>query len=395
MRKVLFISHDATRTGAPIILLNLLKWLKRETRIPFEIILRYGGELKGEFEALAPVTVWHQGLPGLVEFAQRQLESRRIQLPANRGRIMDINDRLRGESIGLIYSNTVTNGEVMEGLSDLGVPMVTHVHELEYWIKNRVGRRGFERVNRCTDRFIAVSHAVKNNLVENHQISAERVDLIHGFVPLPTGLGSIDKGVTTQIRKEIGIPDGTLVVGGCGTLDWRKAPDLFLRLAAEVRRHLPETPVHFVWLGGREQSLAAHRLRLRAASLGVSGCVTFIGSRPNPQDYFSMFDVFALVSREDPFPLVMLEAAALGKPVLAFKEAGGASEFIENDCGYAVRRLDVSAMGAKLVMLLTQPNVRRKMGSRAAEKVAQRYTVQAAAPKLLEVISKYLQNDGE
>ncbi len=52
-KKVLFISHDASRTGAPIVLLNLLKWFKTNTDIPFQILLKKGGVLEPDFKAIA------------------------------------------------------------------------------------------------------------------------------------------------------------------------------------------------------------------------------------------------------------------------------------------------------------------------------------------------------
>ena len=58
-------------------------------------------------------------------------------------------------------------------------------------------------------------------------------------------------------------------------------------------------------------------------------------------DYFSIFDVFALMFREDPFPLVCLEAALLEKPNLCFARAGGASELVESDSGFVVPYLDL------------------------------------------------------
>ncbi|WP_096896367.1 hypothetical protein [Candidatus Scalindua japonica] len=58
-KKILFISHDASRTGAPIILLNFLRWFQDNTNIPFRIILREDGELKPEFQALAPVNIFN------------------------------------------------------------------------------------------------------------------------------------------------------------------------------------------------------------------------------------------------------------------------------------------------------------------------------------------------
>ncbi|MEI6632882.1 MAG: hypothetical protein WCP22_03575, partial [Chlamydiota bacterium] len=60
--KVLFISHDARRMGAPILLLNFLRWFKEHAGIPFEILLGDDGELRPEFEALAPVTLWREDI---------------------------------------------------------------------------------------------------------------------------------------------------------------------------------------------------------------------------------------------------------------------------------------------------------------------------------------------
>jgi glycosyltransferase involved in cell wall biosynthesis len=60
--------------------------------------------------------------------------------------------------------------------------------------------------------------------------------------------------------------------------------------------------------------------------------------------YFAAFDVFALVSREDPFPVVCLEAASLGKPIVCFNSSDGEKEFVENDCGFVVPDLDIEIM---------------------------------------------------
>ena len=56
--KVLFISHDASRTGAPIVFLHLLRWLRENTTIGIGILLKRGGELENEFNDIAPYYIW-------------------------------------------------------------------------------------------------------------------------------------------------------------------------------------------------------------------------------------------------------------------------------------------------------------------------------------------------
>ena len=73
-KRVLFISHDATRTGAPMILLHLLRWLRANTELSFDVLLRDGGELAGEFEQTAQVFYFNGPRPnGLVRKAFRAI----------------------------------------------------------------------------------------------------------------------------------------------------------------------------------------------------------------------------------------------------------------------------------------------------------------------------------
>lgn len=133
-KKVIFISHDASRTGAPIVLLHFLKWFKANTDIPFQILLRNGGELEPEFEALAPVSVFNKEIPskrGLFENISRRLG---LQEKVNQVYFSNLKEQFIQENIGLIYSNTITNIEALELLDDLEFPVISHVHELETYI---------------------------------------------------------------------------------------------------------------------------------------------------------------------------------------------------------------------------------------------------------------------
>ena len=110
-------------------------------------------------------------------------------------------------------------------------------------------------------------------------------------------------------------------------------------------------------------------LRSDLRLLALEDRVHFVGNKPNPLDYSSLFGVFALVSREDAFPLVMLEAASLGKPIVCFADSGGATEFVNNSCGFVVPYLGIEAMAAKVLELLESVSLRRSLGEQAAKKV--------------------------
>jgi glycosyltransferase involved in cell wall biosynthesis len=125
--------------------------------------------------------------------------------------------------------------------------------------------------------------------------------------------------------------------------------------------------------------------------LGLADRVHFVGARPNPQDYLAVFDVFTLVSREDPFPLVSLEAASLGKPVVCFAGSGGAPEFVESDSGFVVPYLDLEGMADRCVELLRSPELRARLGQCAAAKVRQRHDVAVVGPQLAQLLRRLLQ----
>ena len=121
----------------------------------------------------------------------------------------------------------------------------------------------------------------------------------------------------------------------------------------------------------------------------VSGStnVRFTGSVANSIDYFSAMDVFVLASREDPFPLVVLEAAAQGVPTICFDAtAGGACEFVEDDSGIVVPYLDVAAMADAITTFGKSESTRLEAGRRAKEKVVAQHDIESGAARLTRIL---------
>jgi glycosyltransferase involved in cell wall biosynthesis len=390
-KKILFISHEATYTGAPIVLLNFLKWFKANTDLPFEILIKQEGVLKPEFEAIAPVSIFRKKTPpARRNLLTRVLKHLGFQSEAKETYLKQLKEKLIRDNIGLIYANTVTNGEILEFLSSLECPVICHVHELQWAINYSIGLTGFERVRRYTQQYIAVSQAVKNNLIKNYQIPEDKIDLVYAFIPTNYS-DLIDlRQARNQIYQQLDIPEEAAIVCASGATEWRKGTDLFVQLARAVYERIPKTPVYFLWVGGVSQGDYFNQIWHDVKNVRLEKYVRFLGMQPNPLDYFAACDVFALVSREDPYPLVCLEVASLGKPIVCFDGGGGAQELIENDCGFVVPYLDIETMAIKVVTLLSSPELGQSLGQRAKEKVQKRHDINVTAPKILKIIKEFL-----
>ena len=112
---------------------------------------------------------------------------------------------------------------------------------------------------------------------------------------------------------------------------------------------------------------------------------------PHGSDYLNhmaCFDIHLLPSREDPYPLVVLDAAGFAIPTICFSDAGGTPEFVENDCGYCVAYGDLFVMAHKLNTLVVNAELRTKMGHAAREKVYRRHDYEKQTGEIINLIKQ-------
>ena len=118
MKKVLFVGHRADRSGAPIALLHLLRWLRARTDLAFEVVLEKGGVLEPCFRELAPVTVIKRPIGGRRRLGAKLL-NRYGRIPLERVRTAALLGQLRRRSdIGLIYFNSLASAALVELAAD-------------------------------------------------------------------------------------------------------------------------------------------------------------------------------------------------------------------------------------------------------------------------------------
>jgi glycosyltransferase involved in cell wall biosynthesis len=375
---ILFVSHDATRTGAPIALLHFLRWFKRNGNRPFSVLLGGGGELVADFEELAPTWSVDWSRWGPATLWTQLLNKARLGGCARRAEAADTKDFAARCSPALVYANSIASARTIEILAP-EVPVLTHVHELESYFQLHAGP-ALARLLGQSRRFIACSDAVRNNLVGEHGVAAERVETVYESILVDQIRGERTR---QQVFEELRMPNNALLVVGIGTPGWRKGTDLFIQLARTVcqQRDL----VYFAWIGG-----SAFDFEHDVRNCGLTEKMRFISASPKPSDYLAAADVFALTSREDPYPLVCLEAAALEKPIVCFASAGGAPEFVEEDCGCVVPYLDMMAMANRVVSLLDSGDCRLTMGMAARRKVVQRHDISRAAPHIRDIIERII-----
>ncbi len=387
-RRVLAIGHDAYRAGAQIVFLHILRWLREHHDSDLTLTLLVDGELRADYEAVLPTTVLAPAPPGArtgpsaVGTIGKRLRRRGVP-PAPRG--LD-SLGLGPGSVDLVYANSVTSAPfAVAAAAQAQCPVVCHVHELEMSIQRFTSAAKFRDASRAVDHFVAVSEAVRRNLVANHAIDESRISLVPECIVAPA---APDPRRVDRIRAELGIPAGAFVVGGSGTLDWRTGPDVFLLVARAMAARDHRRPVHFVWVGGEEHHLPT--VVYDRDRLGLADRVHLVGVQADPTPWFALFDAFFLSSREDPFPLVCLEAAALGVPTVCFADAGGMPEFVQDDAGIVVGYLDLDAAADRLGSLVDNDETRATLGANAAIRVARQCTVDVVGPQVAEIIDRHL-----
>ncbi len=382
MKNILFVSHDANRAGAQILLLRFLRLLiDRKDEFKFSILLKDGGIIEEDFKTIAPVYFWKQTLPS----RKRALMNKLIgKITAYNLAHNDTLENLKKQNFDLIISNTVTNGDILPDLKELNCPIITYVHELEMGIQQYTSPEYFRNVIKLSNTFIACGEAVKQNLIINHQINNEKIKVLPSLLPESALSFEVDIEKNIMLRNQYGIPDNAFLIGGIGTVDLRKGVDIFLQVARKLKTR---KDIYFLWLGGQSSETDYKLFQIDKNRLSLDQ-VIFQTSVTNPLDFMSIFDVFFVSSREDPYPLVVLESATLSKPIICFDKAGGAQDFVEKDSGCIIEYLDVEKVADKIVELKENTVLCKQMGEMGRKKVLERHNQEIAFQTFVEILNK-------
>ena len=367
MKKILFISNSARLYGAERALLTLLKKLDRRKFTPV-VILPEDGPLRGELAALSidvgimPLFWWTE--------TPRQLYPWREPF---RKRCEKLSKLIEEEKIDIVHTNTTVIAEGAVAASLSGRPHVWHLHEvLESHTDIKLAlplKQAYEFIGLASDYVVAVSKTLASSV--SASIPPEITKVIYN------GVEEIKAGAKSEIRKELGISEGTLLVSAAGPVIGVKGYENFIEAAGLAAGKKPD--VFFVITGSVEDRELYARLESSVKRLGLESKVRFLGYRDDLRAILEEVDIHVVSSLSESFSLTAVEAMAAGVPVVSTR-CGGPEELIEDGVnGVLVPVNEPQALADAIVKLSESPSVRRAMGKNGQERFSRYFTAQACA----------------
>ena len=299
----------------------------------------------------------------------------------------------RRNRIDAVYCNNMVAGLVGAPAAQVaGIPCIWHIREMEDPVSPWGARWGSLawKLRRSLSLLPSVKAVVANSAAtaaSYRELVPEKITVVHNGIDLQDYTGSpIPRGV---LRGELGIAEGTRVVGFCGHIKPRKGVEVLVRAAAEVLAK--ETNTVFVVVGRNESgSPVDYRKQYEdlAADLSIADRFIFAGFRDDIRPAMTDFDMLCVPSLQEPFGRVVIEAMALGVPVIASR-VGGIPEIIAEDTqGVLVPPGDADALAAATVKLLDDVELRERIGQAALERVRTGFDVAVLTKRMERVLFK-------
>lgn len=380
--RILFIGHEATRTGAVGILFNIVKGFSKTGDVDAITILDTGGPLADDFAQHSHCYV---------------MKNNRLRLWRGQVAASDFGDELK-EILELLADNppvlaicnSLETRLYAPFFRKLGIPVVCLVHEIpDFYPVDEI-----QLVADFADRIVFSARFCADLMARKCALPSAQVRIIPQGL-LRENFGSVWRKDRATVFRDLDITDDDIVVTGCGTSDGRKGFDLFVSIARIVtKRNKTGKRIKFIWIGGAKNWHRRNGAPFDSTSYWASwelewnrleDIVQVISEVPDTEPYLVNSDIFLLCSRLDPFPCVVHEAMACNLPVLCFENTGGASEAIGTEAGIVLPYEDIDAAADAILTLVSDNSRRHSMGAHGRQRVASQYRFADYVDKLKEV----------
>jgi glycosyltransferase involved in cell wall biosynthesis len=364
-RRLVLVTHDAYPHGAQLLTLNMARVLHEQFGFHVDLVCLGDGPLKPDFAR-------HAQLHDLAGIDPRGPEA------------MALAKRLFAEGQRHALVNTTVSGFFLQTLARSGLRCVALVHELRGVLDqmglhdqaHAIALHAFKAVfpaNEVADSFLAAAPMDPDKIIVRPQGLYKRRNSLRYTAD--------DR---SRLRERLSLPPEAKVVLGVGYADHRKGVDLFVRAGLLAARQQPD--VYWVWIGHWERNMQAVVSALLAKAPEVAGRFVFPGLQEDTDVFYGGADVFALTSREDPFPSVVLESLDAGVPVVAFEGSGGCLPMIKDGCGLTAPYEDVDAFAAAVNRLLQDNELRSSSGEQGRARVARDFSFRHYLFDLLDLL---------
>lgn len=298
---------------------------------------------------------------------------REIRPLADAGVLWRLYRAIREFSPHVVHTHTAKAGFIGRVAARLaGVPVIVHTfhgHVLRGYFgpAKTALYRWLERwLGQSSSALVAVSEAVKRDLVSLGVAPAEKIRVVELGLPLRELAGVLPRG---DLRKDAGFSDAVILIGIVGRLVPIKDVPSFLNAAAIVAR--ADARAHFAVVGDGELRADLERL---SRELGLAGRVHFFGWRRDMTSIYGDLDVVVNCSRNEGTPVALIEALAAARPVVATDVGGTADVLRGGELGRLVPPGDSAALAAAILEALRDPAAERQRALAAQQQVLARYS---------------------
>ena len=381
-RRVLLVHNSADIYGASRM---LLRWIKSMDRTRFEpvVVLPEDGPLKELIEAENVEVILHPRLSVITRpvFCSWRIILFLLDYPVSVFFLWRLTRRRR---IDLVYTNTgvVVSSALAAQLA--GVPHVWHIRE---WFQEF--RSIWPLFSRFITRFSAKVITVSNPIA-NQFHSRDNIMVIHdGFSQEEFQVPKENLRTEFQARYHL---VGHFVVGCVGRIKFvRKGQEILVKATAILRQRgrLIKALIVGAPFPLNEEHLT--RLKKMVGELGLENQVVFTGEMTDPRPAYVAMDILAMTSiQPEPFGGVVSEAMSLGLPVIATNIGGSQDQVVDGVTGLLIVPGDPTALADSIEKLMDDPELRRRMGTAAVERLRKKFSPAEMARKIERVFSEAL-----
>ncbi|MBD0255407.1 MAG: glycosyltransferase family 4 protein [Cytophagales bacterium] len=390
--KICFVAARANHSGAARSLWQLVKYIDK-SRFDCSVIVNEYGAGIAKLQPYAPCYFF---LPKKyrIRYTYR-LRMFLAQLLERRWFLR----KLRQLDPDVIYFNTNASIRYMQWAKTTGKPIVCHVHgEREGLVFRYMNQNGmvplapeWQRTTRqVPDHFIACACASKRVLTGHLGISANRITVAHESIDLAE-IRAYGGRIT---KEEVSGWAGKTILGVNAGVNYRKGVDVLIRAIGLLNGTPAAEDCLFVWFGEEQDPAYWQYCQQLMAECNVEEKLRFMGQEPDIYKYLKLLDVFVLPSRDECLPLSMLEAMAVGKPVVV-TAVSGIPEAVNDQNGILVSPDDPQALADG--MLLALRHLRQGDAARVERAYAEvaRFDAQPQAKKIEKALIDLLARRGE
>jgi len=269
-----------------------------------------------------------------------------------------------------------------------GVPMITVEHCADNWrdtswLRNTVDRQLIARISAGR---IAVSRAVREVLIEKRIIDDRKVCVIPNGLELPSFVNA--SGHRREIRERFGMKMDDFIIVTVARMTEQKGHRYLLEAVPKIREVLPNC--RFLWLGEGEL-LESIRADVRSRNLGSVICLP--GAIDGVTDVLTAMDLFVLPSLWEGLPIGILEAMAVGLPVIATAVAGTPEVVKDGETGILVRARDPDAVAVSILKLAADSEMRNRIAQAGRKYVHEEHAIASVAERYVRILGHAIKRE--